>query len=116
ASDLWFQLPALPCLRSELHICANARAQQVVAVLNSQLHSNHLVNPLFLGLHVARQELRLLPDLLYSGMERLRRVSIHVNLCGLSDLHTSDLGFGYIDHEVKLVGLEQSRYGGICGK
>ena len=85
-------------------------------VLNPQLHTDHLVNPFFLRLHVARQELGLLPDLLYVGLERLPRKRIDLDLGGFANPHTPDLRFGNIDHQVKLVGFKQLRYGRIRRK
>src|SRR5260370_34382650 len=104
ASDFHFQF----------YIRGHARKYAAHGIIDADFYANDLVDALFAGLHIARQEFGLLIDLLYDAVERGVRKRIDANFGLLAKFDAADLRFRNVDTNVNLI-LVQARGDGRVG-
>src|ERR1700722_7249870 len=78
-------------------------------IVDANLYAKNLVDPFFPRLHVARQKLCLLIDLLDGALENRLRERIDPHFCLLAQSHMSNLGFRDVNPHVDLVTFQQGR-------
>src|SRR6266436_5303893 len=93
-----------PCF--QLHIRSHAGKHAAGGIIDANFYANDLVDALFAGLHIARQEFGLLVDLLDDAAERGARKRIDANFGLLAQLDAADFRFGNVDTNVNLVLLQ----------
>src|SRR6266436_4023386 len=100
--------------RFQLHIRSHAGKHAASGIIDANFYANDLVDALFAGLYIARQEFGLLVDLLDDAFERGARRRINANLGLLAKFDAADLRFGNVDTNVNLI-LFQERGDGRVG-
>src|SRR6266567_256127 len=93
--------------RFQLHIRSHAGKHAARGIIDADFYANDLVDALFAGLHVARQEFGLLIDLLDDAVKRGARKRIDANFGLLAKFDAADLRFGNVDTNVNLVLLQE---------
>src|SRR5436190_8979341 len=90
-------------LRFQFHIRGHAGKDAAGGIIDTNFYANDLVNALFAGLHIARQEFSLLIDLLDDAIESSVRKRIDANFGFLANLDSANFGFRNVDANVDLI-------------
>src|SRR6266436_5490241 len=99
--------------RFQLHIRSHTGKHAASGIIDANFYANDLVDALFAGLHIARQEFGLLVDLLDDTIESGVGKRIDANFRFLAKLDAADFGFGNVDANVDLIFFEKSGDGRI---
>jgi hypothetical protein len=81
--------------------------QSAVRVADADLHAEYLVDAFLARLHVTREKLRFLIDLLQFAVERRVREGIDAHFDLLAGAQQAELCFRNVDADVKLVAFEK---------
>src|SRR5712664_771953 len=100
-------------LRFQFHIGRHAGEDTTSGIIDANFYANDLVDALFAGLNIARQELGLLVDLFYEAIESSVRKRIDAYFGFLAKLDPANFGFGNVDANVDLILFEKSGDGSI---
>src|SRR5690349_13620466 len=90
-------------LRFQFHIRGHAGKDASGRIIDADFYANDLVNALFAGLNVARQEFRLLIDLFNYTIKSSVRKRIDANFRFLTNLNTANFGFRNVDANIDLI-------------
>src|SRR5713226_1899007 len=97
----------------QFHIRSHAGQDTTGGIIDANFYANDLVDALFAGLNIARQEFGLLVDLFDEAVESSVRKRIDANFGFLAKLDAADFGFGNVDANVDLILFKKSGDGGI---
>src|SRR5262249_16278189 len=86
--------------RLQFNVGSHTAAHAIRRIVNAHFYAENLVHAFFARLHVARQKLRLLIDLLHDTVKNRVRERIDANLGLLPDPHVPDFSFGNVDADV----------------
>src|SRR6266436_3063089 len=92
----------------QFHVRGHAGEDATGGIIDADFYANDLVDALFAGLHIARQEFGLLVDLFDETIESGVRKRIDANFGFLAKLDAADFGFGNVDTNVDLIFFEKS--------
>src|ERR1700682_4856599 len=81
----------------QFHIRSHAGEDTTGGIIDANFYAYDLVDALFTGLNIARQEFGLLVDLFDEAIESSVRKRIDANLGFLAKLDAADFGFGDVD-------------------
>src|SRR6266852_852843 len=105
--DCWWVVIA-SALGFQFHIRSHAGEDATGGIIDANFYAYDLVDALFAGLNIARQEFGLLVDLFDEAIESGVRKRIDANFGYLAKLDAADFGFGNVDTNVDLIFFEKS--------
>src|SRR5229473_8525229 len=105
--DCWWVAIA-SALGFQFHIGGHASEDTTGGIIDANFYAYDLVDALFAGLNIARQEFGLLVDLFDEAIESGVRKRINANFGFLAKLDAADFGFGNVDANVDLILFEKS--------
>src|SRR5229473_5482800 len=105
--DCWWVVMA-SALGFQFHLRSHAGEDATGGIIDANFYAYDLVDALFAGLNIARQEFGLLVDLFDEAIESGVRKRIDANFGSLAKLDAADFGFGNVDANVDLVFFEKS--------
>src|SRR6202521_5611164 len=97
----------------QFHIRSHAGEDTTGGIIDANFYAYDLVDALFAGLNIARQEFGLLVDLFDEAIESSVRRRIDANLRFFAQLDAADFGFGNVDANVDLILFKKSGDGRI---
>src|SRR5215469_22049 len=93
-------------LRQKFDVGIDPSAQQVAAVVDSQLYPHHFVYPFFPSLDITWKKFCLLAYLLHTSGERSMWKAVDADLGFVANVNSAYFRLRNIDHHVKLVSFE----------